>query len=73
MTALAIMQLFAGGRSIERDRCVCMARCSTRWVRRNCKAYAGRDIGMVFQEPMTALNPLMRIGDQVAETVSTAR
>ena len=29
----------------------------------------GRDVGMVFQEPMTALNPLMRIGDQVSETV----
>ncbi len=29
----------------------------------------GRDIGMVFQEPMTALNPLMRCGEQVAETV----
>ncbi len=29
----------------------------------------GRDIGMVFQEPMSALNPLMRIGDQIAETV----
>ncbi len=24
---------------------------------------------MVFQEPMTALNPLMSIGDQVMETV----
>jgi peptide/nickel transport system ATP-binding protein len=29
----------------------------------------GSRIGMVFQEPMTALNPRMRIVDQVAETV----
>jgi peptide/nickel transport system ATP-binding protein len=29
----------------------------------------GNDIGMVFQEPMTALNPLMTIGDQVMETI----
>ena len=29
----------------------------------------GNDIGMVFQEPMTALNPVQTIGQQVAETV----
>ena len=29
----------------------------------------GRDVAMVFQEPMTALNPTMRIGDQVAESM----
>ena len=31
----------------------------------------GRDIAMVFQEPMTALNPLQRIDAQVAETFLT--
>ncbi|MDD5169745.1 MAG: ABC transporter ATP-binding protein [Syntrophales bacterium] len=29
----------------------------------------GRDISMIFQEPMTALNPVFRIGDQIIEVI----
>ena len=33
----------------------------------------GADIGMIFQDPMTSLNPTMTIGDQIAETLQVHR
>jgi len=33
------------------------------------RKYRGKQIGMVFQDPLTSLNPLLPIGDQLTETI----
>src|ERR1700734_22725 len=72
MTALAILQLLpANARQTGAVRL--RGETLTTKTEAELQAVRGRDVGMVFQEPMSALNPLMRIGDQVTETVRLHR
>lgn len=67
MTALSVMQLLpfgamtSGSVKLEGREVLGLPDAEMRKIR-------GGTVGMVFQEPMTALNPVKTIGDQVAET-----
>jgi peptide/nickel transport system ATP-binding protein len=68
MTALSIMRLLPPAAE-TRGRILFDGTDLLRTDERAMSAIRGRHIGMVFQEPMTALNPLHPIGRQVAEGI----
>jgi len=68
ITALAVMQLLPVGAAWQGSIRLDGKPLETFTEKQMC-ALRGNDIGMVFQEPMTALNPVQTIGDQVAETI----
>ena len=71
MTALALMRLLpengrvvAGEVSLEGQNLLALPEAGMRAVR-------GGRIGMIFQEPATSLNPVMRVGAQLVEAIET--
>ena len=67
MTALSILRLLSDAQvsgAIRFDGEDLLAKSE-----REMRGLRGSDIAMIFQEPMTALNPLYTIGDQIAETI----
>ncbi|WP_347554503.1 dipeptide ABC transporter ATP-binding protein [Robbsia sp. KACC 23696] len=67
VTALAILQLLRGAGTAGRIDFA--GRDLTALDERAMRRVRGADIAMVFQEPMTALNALYTVGDQIAETL----
>jgi peptide/nickel transport system ATP-binding protein len=69
MTALALMRLLpdngavtAGSVKLHGDELLTLPE-------RRMRAVRGKRIAMIFQEPATSLNPVLRVGDQILETI----
>ena len=68
MTALALMRLLPPGGRIAARRLRLMGEDLLTARESRLEALRGATMGMIFQEPTTALNPVFTIGEQIAET-----
>ena len=69
VTALSIMRLVQPPGRIAKGRIVFKDRDLLTLDEHRMREVRGAEISLIFQEPMTALNPVFTIGDQVAETL----
>ena len=70
LTALALMGLLASPPlSVTGGKAVFEGRNLMEMPLKELQALRGNRMAMIFQEPMTSLNPALRIGDQIAEAV----
>jgi peptide/nickel transport system ATP-binding protein len=69
VTALSIMRLVQAPGRIAGGRVVFKGRNLLPLDERRMQGVRGAEISLIFQEPMTALNPVFRVGDQIAETL----
>lgn len=73
MTALSIMRLIPVPGRIMGGRIVFEEKNLVELSQQDMQKVRGGRIGMVFQEPLTSLNPVLRIGDQIAEVLLAHR
>lgn len=67
LTALATLGLLPPGARVSRGKILLRGTELGSLDQDQWDRYRGKDLAMIFQEPMTALNPLMKVGRQVGE------
>ncbi|TYS14168.1 ABC transporter ATP-binding protein [Rossellomorea vietnamensis] len=69
ITSLSIMKLIGKPGKIQEGEIVFDGRNLVHMDDKHMSKVRGKDIAMIFQEPMTALNPVFTIGNQIVETL----
>ena len=73
MLALSIMRLLPGRGKISQGEIIFSGKNLLKLNDEDMRAIRGSQISMIFQEPMTSLNPVFRVGEQIAEAIRLHR
>lgn len=69
MLALSIMGLLPRPITVRGGEILLQGRSLLQLPAHELRALRGKDMAMIFQEPMTSLNPVMRVGQQISEVL----
>ncbi len=69
VTSLSVMQLLASSAKIESGKIALLGKDLVGLPEPEMRGIRGKEISMIFQEPMTSLNPVFTVGNQVAEAI----
>lgn len=73
VTALSIMRLLSSPGRIVGGEILFEGRNLLKLSEKEMRAISGDDIAMIFQDPMTSLNPVLTVGEQIAEAIRLHR
>ena len=69
VTSLSIMKLLARNSKISNGEILLNGKDLLKEDKKGMRKIRGREVAMIFQEPMTSLNPVLKVGRQVRETL----
>ena len=69
VTAYSIMQILADTGRITEGRILFKGEDLSTWSERQMQSFRGKNCSIIFQDPMTSLNPIFTIGNQMLEAV----
>ena len=69
VTAYSVMQILADNGSIKSGRILYKGEDLTTWSEKQMSHFRGKCCSIVFQDPMTSLNPVFTIGNQLGEAI----
>ena len=73
MTALSLLRLLPEAAQVASGKILIDGKDFLAMNQRQVEDFRGEQIAMIFQEPLTALNPVLKIGEQIAEAVRQHR
>ena len=70
VTAYSVMQILAGNGYIKEGKILYKGEDITQWSEKQLAAFRGKCCSIIFQDPMTSLNPVFTIGNQLMEAIT---